>query len=85
VVDTLVQTHVDDEFRGRVFSLYDVIFNVAFVGAAAVAALVLPESGRSYVVLTATALGFALTALWYARVTRAGRPARSWDGSPLSR
>ncbi len=70
VVDTLVQTDVDDEFRGRVFSLYDVIFNVAFVGAAAVAALVLPESGRSYVVLTATALGFALTALWYARVTR---------------
>ena len=38
VVDTLVQTHVDDAFRGRVFSLYDVIFNVAFVAAAAVGA-----------------------------------------------
>ena len=34
-VDTLVQTHVDDAFRGRVFALYDVIFNVAFVAAAA--------------------------------------------------
>ncbi|CAM5669224.1 hypothetical protein SCALM49S_00963 [Streptomyces californicus] len=32
--DTVVQTSVDDSFRGRVFSLYDVLFNVAFVGAA---------------------------------------------------
>ena len=33
--DTVVQTSVDDAYRGRVFSLYDVLFNVAFVGAAA--------------------------------------------------
>ena len=71
VVDTLVQTNVDDAYRGRVFSLYDVIFNVAFVAAAGVAALVLPDTGKSYVVLVATAVGFAATALWYARVTRA--------------
>ncbi|MFJ2113171.1 MFS transporter [Streptomyces sp. NPDC087850] len=45
--DTVVQTTVDDAFRGRVFSLYDVLFNVAFVGAAAVAALMLPQDGRS--------------------------------------
>jgi MFS family permease len=75
VVDTLVQTNVDDEFRGRVFALYDVIFNVAFVAAAAVAALVLPDTGKSYVVLVATSAGFALTALWYARVTRTRAPA----------
>jgi hypothetical protein len=74
VVDTLVQTNVDDEFRGRVFSLYDVIFNVAFVAAAAVAGLVLPPSGKSYVVLLAVALGYAATATWYARVTRAPVP-----------
>jgi MFS family permease len=70
VVDTLVQTNVDDEFRGRVFSLYDVIFNVAFVAAAVVAGFVLPNDGKSYVVLVAVALGYALTALWYAHVTR---------------
>ena len=69
VVDTLVQTHVDDVFRGRVFSLYDVIFNVAFVAAAAVGAVVLPNSGKSYVVLGAIAVGYALTAVWYARVS----------------
>jgi MFS family permease len=70
VVDTLVQTHVDDAYRGRIFSLYDVIFNVAFVAAAAVGAVVLPATGKSYVVLGATALGYAATATWYATVTR---------------
>ncbi|NUU19943.1 MAG: MFS transporter, partial [Streptomycetaceae bacterium] len=34
-VDTVVQTTVDDAYRGRVFSVYDVLFNVAFVVAAA--------------------------------------------------
>jgi MFS family permease len=72
-VDTLVQTHVDDAYRGRVFSLYDVIFNVAFVAAAAVAAAVLPVSGKSYAVLAGIAVGYLLTAVGYARVTR--RPA----------
>ena len=73
VVDTLVQTHVDDVFRGRVFSLYDVIFNVAFVAAAAVGAVVLPDNGKSYVVLGAVAVGYLLTAVWYAQVTRVRR------------
>jgi MFS family permease len=69
-VDTLVQTHIDDAFRGRVFALYDVIFNVAFVAAAATGAAVLPESGKSYPVVAAIALGYLATALWYSRVTR---------------
>jgi hypothetical protein len=72
-VDTLVQVNVDDAFRGRVFSLYDVIFNVAFVAAAATAAVVLPPTGKSYVVLGAIAVGYLLTAAGYARVTRAER------------
>jgi MFS family permease len=69
-VDTLVQVHVDDAYRGRVFSLYDVIFNVAFVAAAATASVVLPPTGKSYVVLGAVAVGYLLTAVAYARVTR---------------
>jgi MFS family permease len=72
-VDTLVQEGVDDAFRGRVFSLYDVIFNVAFVAAAAVAALVLPPSGLSYAVLAAIAAGYLVTALAYAAATRSSR------------
>ncbi len=73
-VDTFVQTGVDDAFRGRVFSLYDVLFNVAFVAAAATAAVVLPDDGRSYVVLGVMSAGYLLTAVTYWRVTR-GRTA----------
>jgi predicted MFS family arabinose efflux permease len=69
-VDTFVQSHVDDAFRGRVFALYDVIFNVAFVAAAAAAAVVLPANGKSYPVLAVVAVGYVGTALWYARASR---------------
>jgi MFS family permease len=69
-VDTLVQAHVDDAFRGRVFALYDVIFNVAFVAAAGAGAIVLPVSGKSYAVLAAISVGYLLTALFYAHVSR---------------
>ncbi len=69
-VDTLVQAGVDDAFRGRIFSLYDVIFNVAFVAAAAVAAVVLPDTGRSYWVVAAISLGYVVTAVLYARASR---------------
>jgi hypothetical protein len=38
------------------------LFNSAFVGAAAVASLVMPESGKSYALLSAVSLGYAVTA-----------------------
>lgn len=60
--DTAIQSHVDDDFRGRVFSVYDVLFNIAFVGAAAVAALVLPSDGRSVTLIVSVAVLYALTA-----------------------
>ncbi|MFE9042881.1 MFS transporter [Streptomyces sp. NPDC007818] len=61
--DTVVQTSVDDAFRGRVFSLYDVLFNVAFVAAAGVAALMLPPDGRSPLLIVLVAAGYAAIAL----------------------
>jgi MFS family permease len=64
-VDTLVQEEVDDEFRGRVFALYDTLFNVSFVSAAALAAVIVPDDGKSYVVLVLIAIGYAVTALLY--------------------
>ncbi|MGH8868715.1 MAG: MFS transporter [Actinomycetes bacterium] len=69
-VDTIVQQSIDDAYRGRVFSFYDVLFNVSFVSAAAFAALALPESGKSYPVLGVVAVGYAGVALAYARLTR---------------
>ncbi|MGQ7295773.1 MFS transporter [Quadrisphaera sp. KR29] len=61
-VDTLVQTGVDDGFRGRVFVLYDVLTNAATVAAAGLAALVLPAGGYSAPVLAALAVWWVLVA-----------------------
>ncbi|MDT0378954.1 MFS transporter [Streptomyces sp. DSM 42041] len=61
--DTVVQSSVDDAYRGRVFSLYDMLFNVAFVGAAGVAALILPRDGRSELLVVTVAVIYALVAL----------------------
>ncbi|GGZ04457.1 MFS transporter [Streptomyces nitrosporeus] len=72
--DTEVQTSVDDAFRGRVFSLYDVLFNVAFVAAAGVAALVLPADGRSPAVVIAVAVLYAAVSAAMLHRGRQGRP-----------
>lgn len=68
-VDTIVQETIDDSFRGRVFSVYDTVFNVAFVGAAVLAAFTLPETGKSYLVLGLIGGGYALSAAGYALAT----------------
>jgi MFS family permease len=70
VVDTTVQAEIDDVYRGRVFSVYDVMFNVTFVAAAVVAATVLPTSGKSYVALTCITIGYVVAAAWYWRQAR---------------
>lgn len=46
-VDTIVQRDTVDAYRGRAFALYDVLYNAAFVGAAALAAVALPDTGWS--------------------------------------
>jgi predicted MFS family arabinose efflux permease len=66
-VDTIVQRDVDDAFRGRVFSLYDVAYNAAFVAAAALSALVVPDNGYSRVVYAALAVGYLATSVAFAR------------------
>jgi hypothetical protein len=71
--DTVVQTRVEDGYRGRVFSLYDVAFNVAFVGAAAVSALVLPADGRSSGLILMLAVLYAATAVGLVRVRDVSR------------
>ena len=73
-VDTIVQEEVDDAYRGRVFSIYDVIFNGAFVAAAAIAALALPPDGRSYPLLAAVAVAYGAAAVAYSRISRPPHP-----------
>ncbi|MFJ4816800.1 MFS transporter [Streptomyces sp. NPDC088801] len=68
--DTIVQSSVEDGFRGRIFSVYDVLFNVSFVGAAAVAALMLPPDGRSVPLVITIAVTYAAVAVAMARFGR---------------
>lgn len=43
--DALVQSKINDYFRGRVFAVYDVVVNGAIVSGGLIAALLLPTSG----------------------------------------
>ena len=73
-VDTLLQESIEDDFRGRVFSFYDTMFNVSFVSAAAASAVLLPPDGKSYLVIGIIAGGYALTALVYGVMTARRAP-----------
>ena len=65
-VDTIVQRDTDDAFRGRAFTLYDVAYNIAFIGSAFVAAACLPTTGYSRVVEGALAVAYLVVAVIYA-------------------
>ncbi|QCB95050.1 MFS transporter [Cellulomonas shaoxiangyii] len=73
-VDTIVQRDTVDAYRGRAFSLYDVLYNAAFVGAAALAAVTLPDTGWSRPVFVALAVVYALGAVAYAAAPHAPAP-----------
>jgi len=73
-VDTIVQRDTDDDFRGRAFALYDVLYNAAFVGAAALGALTLPDTGYSRGLFFVLALAYAGFAALYGYTSR-GVPA----------
>ncbi|MGY1793668.1 MFS transporter [Geodermatophilus sp. SYSU D00525] len=73
-VDTTLQEVLDDDVRGRVFSVYDTLVNVTYVAALVAAALVLPPSGVSVPVLLAVAAVYGLTAVAFLR--RSGAPER---------
>jgi MFS family permease len=64
-VDTVLQRTVDDNFRGRVFTVYDTLFNVAFVAAAVITALALPETGYSPASIIALAALYAVAGATY--------------------
>ena len=64
-VDTIVQSDTADAYRGRAFSIYDVLFNVAECIAAGVAIIVLPNIGWSRPVQAALVVFVWCVALGY--------------------
>lgn len=69
-LDTLVQQHIEDDYRGRVFAIYDTLFNLALVIAAVLTAVVLPENGRSPTSVVVIGAALAGTAALYVRSSR---------------
>lgn len=65
-VDGLVHAHVDEPFKGRVFTFYDVGFNGAYVLAAVAAMFSLPIDGVSASAFAAMALTFFALAVFTA-------------------
>ena len=61
--DALVQSKIDDYFRGRVFAVYDVVVNGAIVSGGLIAALLLPQSGVSAVVPLCVSAAYLIVAL----------------------
>ena len=66
-VDATLQRSVDDDVRGRAFSVYDVLVNVSYVLALLVAAYLLPADGVSPPAVVAVGTAYVLTGLYAAR------------------
>ena len=66
-VDATLQQVVDDDVRGRVFSVYDMLVNVSYVAALLVAAHLLPADGVSPPAMVAVGAAYVLTAGFAAR------------------
>jgi MFS family permease len=82
---TIIQQEVDDDFRGRAFSLNDMLYNAAFVLGAVASALFMPATGRSYPILVIAAVGYLVAAGAYWLISRPlphGQPDRSYPASP---
>ncbi|HKC27605.1 MAG TPA: hypothetical protein VKB75_06300, partial [Jatrophihabitans sp.] len=82
-VDTITQQDVPDAFRGRVFAIYDMLFNVALVVAAVLTAGAIPESGHSPLSVLVVGAGWAAVAAGYLirsrRTTTSARRSRARD------
>jgi hypothetical protein len=64
-VDSSIQLDVGDESRGRVFALYDTLFNIVQVAAVSVAAAVVPVDGHSPGLLLFATVMYLVGALGY--------------------
>lgn len=69
---TILQQEAADDFRGRVFSVNDMLYNVSFVLGATISAAFMPESGRSVAMLLVAGVGYLAAAVGYRLTT--GQP-----------
>jgi MFS family permease len=72
-LDAEVQREIGDQTRGRVFSLYDTVFNVSYVVSTILAAFFVPPDGRSTALMLAAASSYLLGLAGYRLLLRRGR------------
>jgi MFS family permease len=72
-VDSLVQHWTADDVRGRAFSLYDMLFNLALVTSAVTAALVLPDDGVARWAFAGVGVLMLVTSVVYGRLAAGSR------------
>jgi MFS family permease len=69
-VDAAVQRDIGDEARGRVFALYDMLFNITQVIAVGIAATIIPANGESVVLIVAATVVYLVGMAGFELVTR---------------
>lgn len=79
-LDAAVQHDIDDPSRGRVFALYDTVFNIGFVAAVGLAAAVVPDDGRAPGLLVLVGAVYLLAAAAHTVLDRPGRGAPASPG-----
>jgi hypothetical protein len=82
--DAAVQGEVRDEVLGRVFALYDIVFNVGYVLAVAAAALLSPPDGVAPWLLAAAALMYVLGLVGHDLQLRRSRRLEAMSANPAS-
>ncbi|HEX6359737.1 MAG TPA: MFS transporter [Actinophytocola sp.] len=74
-VDAAVQRDIGDEARGRVFALYDMLFNITQALAVAIAATVIPANGESVTLIVAATVLYLAGITGFELVSRRGQRA----------
>jgi hypothetical protein len=69
-VTTILQEHAAETYLGRVFSLYDMMYNATFVIGAAISVVFMPLNGKSYGMVAFVAVGYVLAGAGYWLLTR---------------
>ncbi len=77
---TILQQETEDDFRGRVFSVNDMLFNTMFVAGAALSAAFMPVSGHSVPILLVVAGGYLVAAGGYRIMAGRSQPGQRPPG-----
>jgi hypothetical protein len=70
ITDTTLQLAVDDDYRGRVFSVNDTGYNLLFVLGLTIGALALPTDGASTAVMLAVGAGYIVLSIAFGAASR---------------